>query len=283
MAVEQPPRRTPSQRIEELYVVPPGHSPPPDAPAGLQFVRQLVHELDEETRKTLEIPAFLRRENTSPLLSAIDRKRSPLYRLRSQSADDGRDVRPEVEATADAGPDRRQRARQENRALRAFLADLDFSGGRVISRALLAKHGIVIEGETNHSFDIQQAIQQLTALVTALEEAAEYDPVRHHNQPPPALWISSLEYTADQISLLNELRRLNDYLQNAAKVDKPKDVEKSVSFAVVAGKKFVEEYAGVMGKGAAALTICGVAGLFVSLGVDKGTVETIWNLLKPSK
>jgi hypothetical protein len=163
------------------------------------------------------------------------------------------------------------------------LADLDFTGGPVISRALLAKHGIVIEGETNQSFDTQQAIRQLTALVCAFEEATEYDPVRHHNQPPPALWLGSLEYTADQIALLQELRRLNDYLQNAARLDKPKDVEKSVSFSVVAGKKFIESYVDVMGKGAAALTICGIAGLFVSLGVDKGTVETIWNLLKPSK
>lgn len=52
---------------------------------------------------------------------------------------------------------------------------------------------------------------------------------------------------------------------------------------MVAGKKFIESYVDIMGKGAAALTIGGIAALFISLGVDKGSVETIWNLLKPNK
>jgi hypothetical protein len=60
-------------------------------------------------------------------------------------------------------------------------------------------------------------------------------------------------------------------------------MEGRASVAVVAGKKFVEAYADVMGKGAAALTIAGIATMFVSLGVDKASVETLWNLLKPTK
>lgn len=53
--------------------------------------------------------------------------------------------------------------------------------------------------------------------------------------------------------------------------------------ASVGAKKFVESYCDYMGKGAAVLTIGGVAWLSVSLGADKGTVESIWALLKPGK
>jgi hypothetical protein len=190
-----------------------------------------------------------------------------------------------MEQSAGAAAEVRPPAEEDfgNKALSAFLADLDFSGGPVLSRALLAKHGIVIKGESNRSADIPQAIRQLDVLMTAFQEAAEYDPIRHHNQPRPALWTSSAQYAVDLAALLNELRQLNDHLQAAGKRDKPKEVEKSASFAMVAGKKFIESYVDVMGKGAAALTIGGIAGLFISLGVDKGSVQTIWNLLKPYK
>jgi hypothetical protein len=119
-------------------------------------------------------------------------------------------------------------------------------------------------------------------LVTAFQEATDYDPIRHHNHPPPALWIAKVDCIADMKALLSELRMLNDRL-TTEKLDKPKGMEGSASVAVVAGKKFVEAYADVMGKGAAALTIGGIATLFISLGVDKGSVETVWNLLRPSK
>jgi hypothetical protein len=82
---------------------------------------------------------------------------------------------------------------------------------------------------------------------------------------------------------LSKLRQLDEQLQRPPKVDKTKEVEKTASFAIVAGKKFIESYVEVMGKGAAALTIGGIAALFVSLGVDRETVETVWNLLKPHK
>lgn len=82
--------------------------------------------------------------------------------------------------------------------------------------------------------------------------------------------------------LLSELRMLNDRLRTE-NLGKPKGMEGRASVAVVAGKKFVEAYADVMGKGAAALTIGGIATLFISLGVDKGSVEAVWNLLKPNR
>lgn len=258
------------------YAVPRNQTPPPDPPRGLRAERRQIGEIDADTLKALDIPAFLRRQNVElPSAIASARKNSPLTRAPISVTEQS------VGATAQVSPPTEERL--GNKALSGFLADLDFSGGPVLSRALLAKHGIIIEGESNHSFDMRQALWQLDVLVTAFQEASEYDPVRHHNQPRPALWVSSAEYIADLVALLIELRRLNDHLQKSSKLDKSKEVEKSASFAMVAGKKFIESYVDIMGKGAAALTIGGIAALFISLGVDKGSVETIWNLLKPNK
>lgn len=154
------------------------------------------------------------------------------------------------------------------------------SEGERLSRELLAKEGIVVEGASSATFNVRQAALQLSVLSTAFQEASEYDPVRHHNQPPPALWVDDKAYIEDLKSLLEEIRRLNELLEKSVNISKP---ESGASIAILAGKKFVESYADTMGKGAAALTIGGVATLFVSLGVDKGSVEAIWNLLKPTK
>jgi hypothetical protein len=210
--------------------------------------------LDDNTRQELEMPAFLRRRPHSSVPGSVQEKPPA------------------------PGPEEEY----SNKALIAFLAELDTTGGSVLSRALLEKHGIIIDTDANPFFNLQQAFRQLDVLMTAFQEATEYDPIRHHNQPPPALWVGKTDYVADMRALLSELRMLNDRLRTE-KLDKPKGMEGSASVAVVAGKKFVEAYADVMGKGAAALTIGGIATLFISLGVDKGSVETVWNLLKPNK
>lgn len=149
-----------------------------------------------------------------------------------------------------------------------------------MSQELLAQQGIVVEGQASSAFNLRQAALQLSVLETAFQEASEYDPVRHHNRPPPALWVDKDGYVEDLRSLLEEIRRLNDLLERSADLRRP---ENGATIAILAGKKFVESYADVMGKGAAALTIGGIATLFISLGVDKGSVEAVWNLLKPSK
>jgi hypothetical protein len=220
----------------------------------------------DDTLRQLEIPAFLRRQ--------APRKSSQPY---------DPSFIPEEEPAGDSSEKPSRTEEQHgNKALIAFLTELNTTGGSVLSRALLEKHGIAIGTDSNSSFDLQQAIRQLHVLETAFQEASEYDPIRHHNQPPPALWVGKAEYIADLKELLSELRLLNDRLKTE-KLDKPKGMEGSASVAVVAGKKFVESYADVMGKGAAALTIGGIATLFISLGVDKGSVEAVWNLLRPSK
>jgi len=173
----------------------------------------------------------------------------------------------------------------ENKRLMDFLAELDFSGGNIISKSLLARHGIQIEADPAEGFaiDAVQAVHQITALIAAFQEVTDHDTHRLHNKPPPALWVDEPAYVADVKALVDELRRLNGLLEKSLAEDKPAKVEKAAGVFAAAGKKFVESYADVMGKGAAALTIAGVATLCVSLGVDKGTVETIWNLLKPGK
>lgn len=170
-------------------------------------------------------------------------------------------------------------SRQVLGSLTAFLTELDFNGGPVISADLLAKHGITVEGVTDPAL----AIRQVSALVTALDEAAQFDPGRQHNQPPPALWVEGSAYANDVRALIVELRRLNGLLEESARGRKSANVAKAAGVFAIAGKKFVESYFDYMGKGAAALTISGIALLSVSLGVDKGTVEAIWNVLKPGE
>jgi hypothetical protein len=168
---------------------------------------------------------------------------------------------------------------EDNKALTGFLTELDSSGGRVLSADMLAKHGIIIEG----TVDAAQAVRQVSALIAAFDEVAEVSPSRHHNQPPPSLWVDAPEYVSDVKALLVELRRLNDLLEKSLKEGKPVKIEKAAGIFATAGKKFVESYCDAMGKGAAVLTIAAMAGACVSMGVDKGTVESIWNLMKPGK
>ncbi len=157
----------------------------------------------------------------------------------------------------------------------AFVAELDFSGDNIVSADMLARHGIIIKGVT----DVTQVSRQVVALTAALNEVAEYTESRHHNQPLPSLWVDDPQYVSDVKALLMELRRLNDNLESG----KQAKIEKAASAFAVAGKKYIESYAEVMGKGSAYLTIAGIATLCVNLGVDKGTVEAIWSYLKPGK
>lgn len=120
-------------------------------------------------------------------------------------------------------------------------------------------------------------------LVAALKEVEEYDPTLHHNQLRPALWVGHPEYRQDVKDLLRELRQLNALLRDPKTAINSEKVAASASTASFGAKKFVESYFDYMGKGAAVLTIGAVAWLSISLGADKGTVESIWSLLKPGK
>jgi hypothetical protein len=189
------------------------------------------------------------------------------------------------EVTIRAGRAKPSADYEDAEALAKFLAELDFNGGRVIPRVLLEKHGIVVGPEPSEAdlINVHHAMRQLAVLITSFQEVSDYDPARHHNQPPPALWVDHPRYVGDVVVLLHELRRLNDFLEKSLKAPKPIKVAKSAGIVATAGKKFLESYSDAMGKGAAALTIAGIATLSVYLGADKGTAESIWNLVKPGK
>ena len=127
----------------------------------------------------------------------------------------------------------------------------------------------------------------MNVLIAAFEEVEGYDPARHHNQAPPALWLDNRTYLADVKDLLGELRELNKALRDIANKDEepPKPAARKINGALgvlaTGGKKFVESYADLLGKGAAALTIGAVAGFVASAGLPKELVDAIWQHFKP--
>jgi hypothetical protein len=113
--------------------------------------------------------------------------------------------------------------------------------------------------------------------ITALEEALDYDPIRHHNAPPPALRLDDDDYLEEVRTLIAELKRLNKNLEKAAKAEaKPKPkrtpaprkaAEKSAIDVSKHVNTFLNKYASGLGTGAAALTIGTAGALLYQLGV----------------
>lgn len=113
--------------------------------------------------------------------------------------------------------------------------------------------------------------------ISALEEAINYDPMRHHNQPPPPLRLEDSDYLKEIRALTTELKRLNDNLEAAATAQaKPaakkarvprKAVEKSAIKVKQHLNTFLNKYASALGTGAAALTIGTAGALLYQLGV----------------
>jgi hypothetical protein len=182
--------------------------------------------------------------------------------------------------------------------LRAIRVQRDSSDGRVISVSLDPKEmpsnpRQLLPGVPNKSGmsagtvrrvirNKVEVLRQLAVLVTAFEEVEAYNPNRHHNQPPPALWINDPSYLQDVRSLLDEMRQLNDLLRQAHAKETPK-MEKAAGIVSIGTRKFVESYCDVLGKGAAALTIGAAATLLVNVGVPKDVIADLWSHLKPGK
>jgi hypothetical protein len=131
-----------------------------------------------------------------------------------------------------------------------------------------------------------EVFHNLAVLITAFEEVERYDPHRQHNQPPPSLWLNHAAYRADVKDLLGELRELNKALRDLAGKDKEppkavaKKIEATLSVLGAGGRKFVESYADLLGKGAAALTIGAVAGFLASAGLPRELVDAVWGRLR---
>jgi hypothetical protein len=104
-------------------------------------------------------------------------------------------------------------------------------------------------------------------LITALQEALDYDP-KGHNRPPPDLLLERASYLKDLANLVGELRRLNALLE---RLEGQKATEAARGFAKHFGI-FAENYISAVGKGAGGLTIAVAAAMLIRLGVDKETM-----------
>jgi hypothetical protein len=116
-------------------------------------------------------------------------------------------------------------------------------------------------------------------LITAIEEALEWNAVRKHNNPPPALRLEGPDYLQELRSLANELKRLNDLLERKA----PQKIRTEAVHLAKHFDKFLSSYAGAMGKGAAGLTIGALAALLYHVGVGQAMIDDLWGHLKGLK
>ena len=115
-----------------------------------------------------------------------------------------------------------------------------------------------------------EVIRQTKALIIVLEEALDFDPVRGHNQRPPALWSDDPSYLKDVDALVVELRRLNSLLE--AKRPRKKEAERAVIDLARHFDKFLHAYASWFGKGTALLTVAVIANLLQHAGLDPTAV-----------
>jgi hypothetical protein len=114
--------------------------------------------------------------------------------------------------------------------------------------------------------DKTAAILQIRGLIIALEEAVEYDPTRHHNSPPPALWVDSPEYVGDIKDLVRELRRLNDLLEAGKEPTSP--VAQRVGAALVSGAEVIFKTAcGTIGVGLGYVVLGSIIEVLSQLGL----------------
>jgi hypothetical protein len=125
----------------------------------------------------------------------------------------------------------------------------------------------------------REAQRYAQLLVGVLQDALDYNPQRHHNQPPPELRLSEdPEYLDELRNLVAELRRLNGLL-SATIVPK---TEATAQASVIARKfdRFLDSYIDAMGKGAACLTIGVVAALLSRTGVGAELIDHIWGHIR---
>jgi ADP-ribose pyrophosphatase YjhB (NUDIX family) len=127
-----------------------------------------------------------------------------------------------------------------------------------------------------------QVLRYSKAIVLALQEALDYDPVRQHNQPPPELRLEDEKYLEEIRNLVTELKRLNLLLETANK----EKAKKANATAIKIGKhfdKFFGSYASALGKGTAGLTIAAAASMLYHAGLGKDLIDNIWGHLKLPK
>jgi len=86
----------------------------------------------------------------------------------------------------------------------------------VLSRKSTARRGTTKATQRLVIRNRQEVVAYSTLIVAALQEALDYDPARHHNQPLPALWIEDPNYLQVIRALIAELKRLNELCKQIA-------------------------------------------------------------------
>jgi len=127
----------------------------------------------------------------------------------------------------------------------------------------------------------KQIVQYSKLLIVALQETLDYNPGRHHNQPPPELRLDDPEYLGDIRELVTELKRLNTLLESA-KPAQAKTKQSMINISKHCGK-FLEVYAPALGKGSAYLTLGVMATLLHHTGLlsDMGVVDFLSHIRLP--
>jgi hypothetical protein len=126
-----------------------------------------------------------------------------------------------------------------------------------------------------------EVIRYSHILISAFEEVLDYDPVRQHNQRPPALWSGDPSYQKDVHDLVTELRRLNSLLE--ARRSRKTEARKAAISLARHLDSFWRSYSKTLGKGAAYLTLAVIVGLLsqAGVGLGEGMVMKMWSALKP--
>jgi hypothetical protein len=118
--------------------------------------------------------------------------------------------------------------------------------------------------------DRQQLIATSTLVISALQEALDYDPKRQHNLTAPALYIDDTLYLSEIRALIAELRGLNELLEES----RPRKGE--AKRTVIEARKhinlFFQNYVPLLGKGTACLTVAAMASWLHFAGVETDIV-----------
>ncbi|HEV2681755.1 MAG TPA: response regulator [Rhodanobacter sp.] len=114
--------------------------------------------------------------------------------------------------------------------------------------------------------------------ISALEEAATFDEARHHNKPPPDLYVANEDYLIALRNIAGELRNVNSMLATS-----PESVAETRVAATKVNeyaKTFLHSYAEMLGK-AAGYTTFGLIGLVLyRLGIGREILDEVWKIAK---
>lgn len=128
---------------------------------------------------------------------------------------------------------------------------------------------------------LQQARKYVRLLIASFQEVLDYDPVRFHNQPPPALRIEDQGYLNEVRNIVAELQKLNKLL--ASRKSSGRQIKSKATALGRYFDEFFNSYAKAMGKVMATLTGGAVVALLYHSGVGKELLDSIWGHLKLPK